>query len=472
MWVATPAAAHPPARFRNLVPSHYNGQVGSPHNPNDTTFHATNEAQLASDRFDGRDNMWTMRAAASATALFYEWYLCDPDATTIWDPPGLCERIAIDTTPTLSQAPPGVGQVAVFQAEWDIPPDLPFDATFTIHVRTAACREGPPSDPAHCVADRISIHFDDSSPLRQSPHPPTTAGQIAEPLHGGVIGNAGFTAVALTSDDDIGRLQFCLSHSRPGGAPWHPANDANPRTNCDPGSTRDLEPNDSPACAAVPTGANCWEAVLNPPDNAEFLLGIVEQDDLTDPVESGDGDCEGDMVDGDDTGDDCQLDKIYLTSAPSPPPPGGGTPGGGTGTGTGTGSGSGGAPGATCPGFETDPRNQVVGGQGDDDLHGTPGPDVICGLGGHDVIQGLEGGDVLMGGGGNDRLKGSAGGDRLRGQADGDILAGGSQGDRLLGGPGGDRCAGGPGRDGFGGCERTPGGLDRPQRGRWWMGAV
>jgi hypothetical protein len=468
LWNASPASAQPPARFRNLNPSHFNGQAGGHHDPN--SEHFTNESQIASDRFDGRDELLTMRAIASATARYYEWYLCNPDddAWTIWNRPEPCDRIAIDTTPTLSLPAPGVEQVATFEATLDILPGPPFANPSTRQFRTAACIEGPPSDPAHCVTDHIhGVHFDDGSPLRQAPHPPTTAGQITEPAHGGVVANAGFTAVAFTSVDDIGRLQFCLTHSEPGGPPWAPSSDANPRHNCHAGSARDSVPNDTPACAVVPPGAYCWEAILDPPDGAEFLLGIVEQDDPTAPVESGSGDCEGDTTVGttpaegeaDDTGDDCQFDKIYLTSVQNPPQPPSPGPGGGGGGGPG---GGGSNPGAFCPGFEGDVRNQVVGGQGGDELQGTPGPDVICGLGGPDVLRGLGDNDLLIGGGGVDQLKGSAGRDRLRGESGGDALAGGAQRDRLSGGRGSDRCAGGPGRDGFTGCERMPGALNRP----------
>lgn len=37
---------------------------------------------------------------------------------------------------------------------------------------------------------------------------------------------------------------------------------------------------------------------------------------------------------------------------------------------------------AVCPGFEDDPRNQVVGTSGNDELIGTARREVICGLGG------------------------------------------------------------------------------------------
>ena len=94
--------------------------------------------------------------------------------------------------------------------------------------------------------------------------------------------------------------------------------------------------------------------------------------------------------------------------------------------------------GATCPGFATDPRNQVVGTSGDDVLVGTGAADIICGRGGRDTLTGRGGNDLLLGAGGSDVLRGGLGNDRL---------FGGTGRDRLFGGPGRDLLHGGPGRD-------------------------
>lgn len=125
-----------------------------------------------------------------------------------------------------------------------------------------------------------------------------------------------------------------------------------------------------------------------------------------------------------------------------------------------------------CPGFEGDPRNDVIGTPGRDVLRGTGGRDIICGLGGNDLLIGRGGNDLLLGGsgadearggggndtarggGGRDELRGGPGDDRLFGQGDRDSLFGDAGKDRLDGGPGSDRCAGGPGRDTFRSCER------------------
>jgi hypothetical protein len=421
----TPAAAHEPGDLLNLHPSHFNGDDRN-HGPDieggvDGDAGETNEAQYASDRFDGLDQLYNMRAVATADALYYEWYQCE--ATSSAFDPTTCQQIARDTTPTLTTPPPGVPQAAVFEATYDIPPNLQFARTF----RTIACIDMPPSPP-HCRGDRTVVHFDDASSM--SDHPATDSGQLIQPTHGAAVTNSGFTAVGYTSEGDLGRILFCLDA---GTGPGRPEN-VSPSLGCDQGSASDPTPDDSPGCTSVPAGVDCWEATTDPPDNAEFSLGIVEQDDPAARVSSGAGDCEGDTFvggDGTNEGDDCQLDKIYVTSlAVLPGPPAA----------------------ATCPGFREAPH-QVVGGPEADTLQGTPNRDVICGLGGGDVLRGLGKGDVLIGGEGDDRLIGKAGPDQLRGGSGSDLLRGGKGKDRLTGGSGMDRCAGGPG-GGLPRCER------------------
>jgi Ca2+-binding RTX toxin-like protein len=116
----------------------------------------------------------------------------------------------------------------------------------------------------------------------------------------------------------------------------------------------------------------------------------------------------------------------------------------------------------TCPGFASDPRNQVVGTAGDDVLIGTAGRDIICGRGGNDTIRGLAGSDLLKGGAGRDLVvagrghdivRGGSGADVLRGSRGSDTLRGGRGSDRLNGGLGIDSCAGGPGVDTIVNCE-------------------
>ena len=132
-----------------------------------------------------------------------------------------------------------------------------------------------------------------------------------------------------------------------------------------------------------------------------------------------------------------------------------------------------------CSGFEGDPRNQIRGTAGPDELIGTPGPDIICGLGGNDVLVGQGKGDILIGGAGADVLRGKGdndslrggkgkdslyggpGSDVLKGQGSSDLLVGNDGGDVLNGGGGDDRLKGGKGRDhlnGGGGFDRGIGG--------------
>jgi hypothetical protein len=309
-----------------------------------------------------------------------------------------------------------VDQVAVFEATYDVTSSFQHGKTF----RTAACIDGPPPapGPGHCRTDRTVVHFDNAQDT--SDHTATDGGHITQPVHGQAVANSGFSAVAFTSETDIGRILFCLDI----GTSATQAENASPSNGCDAPGARDPVPDDSPACSSVPAGADCWEVTIDPPDNSEFSLGIVEQDDPTNPVSSGNGDCEGDTFEGGDgsnDGDDCQLDKIYVTSVtspspppppPPPPPPGPESPSPGSAT--------------ACPRFESDPRRQIIGTSAADTLVGSPGPDVICGLGGSDVLRGRRGDDLLLGGRGSDQLRG---------------------------GPGEDRCRGGPGRDVKSSCE-------------------
>jgi Ca2+-binding RTX toxin-like protein len=87
--------------------------------------------------------------------------------------------------------------------------------------------------------------------------------------------------------------------------------------------------------------------------------------------------------------------------------------------------------GPTCPGFEGDSRNQIV---------GTPGPDVLVGTTDDDIICGLGGKDTLRGRLGNDKIKGGAGDDLMKGGGGDDALNGGKGPDTAFGNAGTDRC--------------------------------
>jgi Ca2+-binding RTX toxin-like protein len=100
--------------------------------------------------------------------------------------------------------------------------------------------------------------------------------------------------------------------------------------------------------------------------------------------------------------------------------------------------------------------NDMVGGEGNDQINGYSGDDVISGGGGNDVLHGGEGGDVVSGDAGNDilhgeygndSLSGGAGDDQIFGHGDNDTLSGGDGNDELQGGQGNDTLTGGAGDD-------------------------
>ena len=111
------------------------------------------------------------------------------------------------------------------------------------------------------------------------------------------------------------------------------------------------------------------------------------------------------------------------------------------------GGGGGGTPDPTCPGYENDPRNQIVGTAGADNFVGTDGDDIICGLAGNDTLAGGGGNDLLLGGAGADILRGGPGADTLKGGRGNDTLYGGRGNDILRGGLGNDILNGGRGND-------------------------
>jgi Ca2+-binding RTX toxin-like protein len=116
-----------------------------------------------------------------------------------------------------------------------------------------------------------------------------------------------------------------------------------------------------------------------------------------------------------------------------------------------------------CPGYEGDPRNDVVGTAASETLIGTAGADIICGRAGNDTLIGRGGRDLLLGGRGADLLRGGARADRLLGGRGRDVVRGGRGSDRLFGGPRGDALFGGRGSDfmnggsGFDRCVGGPG---------------
>ncbi len=95
----------------------------------------------------------------------------------------------------------------------------------------------------------------------------------------------------------------------------------------------------------------------------------------------------------------------------------------------------------------TSAADTLIGGAGDDVIHGLGGNDRLRGGDGNDILVGGPGKDRLRGGAGDDLLEGGGGRDRLRGSGGNDVLEGGEGRDRLRGGPGDDILRGGPGND-------------------------
>jgi Ca2+-binding RTX toxin-like protein len=113
-------------------------------------------------------------------------------------------------------------------------------------------------------------------------------------------------------------------------------------------------------------------------------------------------------------------------------------------------------------------RDVIWGGGGDDAIYGGLGNDLICGGPGSDLIHGGRGNDIADGGPGTDRVYGDLGDDRvLGGGGDGDEVGGGLGIDTLNGGPGSfdlvhgdygyDRMDGGPGRGDIASFATDPG---------------
>lgn len=98
----------------------------------------------------------------------------------------------------------------------------------------------------------------------------------------------------------------------------------------------------------------------------------------------------------------------------------------------------------------------LVGGAGDDSLHGggandtlegEEGADFLSGGGGNDTLTGSSGRDRLFGGPGNDSIEGRGGSDIINAGAGNDVVSGGNGNDRVIAGTGNDFVDGGPGRD-------------------------
>ncbi|SFF97584.1 Hemolysin-type calcium-binding repeat-containing protein, partial [Roseobacter denitrificans OCh 114] len=87
------------------------------------------------------------------------------------------------------------------------------------------------------------------------------------------------------------------------------------------------------------------------------------------------------------------------------------------------------------------------GGNGNDDLEGGDGNDIMYGGAGNDEMEGGDGDDLLIGNDGNDRMEGGLGNDMFRGGTGVDIIDGDEGDDEAFGGDGNDILRGGDGND-------------------------
>ncbi|MEP3298259.1 MAG: endo alpha-1,4 polygalactosaminidase [Pseudoruegeria sp.] len=95
----------------------------------------------------------------------------------------------------------------------------------------------------------------------------------------------------------------------------------------------------------------------------------------------------------------------------------------------------------------TSGADELISGDGNDELSGLKGNDVLIGNDGDDTLSGGAGSDELFGGDGQDTLSGNRGADYLEGGTGSDLLYGGKGHDDLSGGQGDDDLHGGKGLD-------------------------
>ena len=473
-----PAGAHvPPDNNVNFNPDEFNGD-------GDPASFDTKEGEIPSDAEDGFGTTYELRAVADSQTAFYEWYDCS-DSSNPSLTGSACAPIATDTTGDAAPTPPGEGTALSFTGSYNIPSTSdggPRD-WYGITCSADANTGGPPFDTSHCLPNDVptadfepaggcalaapaqtcvaDVHPDDAqTTVGTHPHAATTSGRIANfvtatrnftqvEAHGAGLKNGdSLTVIAFTSAGGVDAVQVCMDQfsddetpndGTPGGAPTGTG------TGCThSGTDTSSTPGGGAGChASAPTaaGGDCWAVTIGVPNaNAVFGVSLVEYNDGADPEGStfGTGDCAGSTVTAD--GDDCQLDKVYVTTtsageSAAPPPPAPTPPG--------------------PPGPPTPPRPPArnlcdpnrAGANGNELILGTGGPDQLCGFGGDDTLRGKRGRDTLRGGTGNDVLSGGKGQDNLRGGSGDDSMRGGRGKDTLRGASGSDVARGGKGKD-------------------------
>jgi Ca2+-binding RTX toxin-like protein len=486
---STPAAAHvPPDNNTNFNPDEFNGNghVGiaggatAHRDPAEEAPGQTKEAEILSDNQDGFGTTFQLRGVADNQASFYEWYDCADGGNPSLPGGGVagCAPIATDTSGDPSPTPPGEGPALAFSGEYNIPASS--EASLPRDVYGIACAQdaragGPPFDTSHCIAGDVpapvaaregscaftgdvaagvcvaDVHMDDAQGNgHTTAQGQTQAGRIqaivttsttfsGDAVHGAGLKNGEApTFIVFTSPGGVDAVQICMD----AGSDDEAANDQAPNGTgggcTHSGTDTSPTPGGGAGCnAGAPTqaGGDCFAVTVDTP-NANRVWGVsaIEYEDPNagEGTTFGTGDCAGSTVSND--GDDCQLDKIYVTTTaqgeaivqppppPPPPPPGrGGTR-------------------RLCN------RNRPNA-NGPEILIGTNGPDQICGFGGKDTLRGKNGPDTLRGGPGKDVLAGSRGKDNLRGGGGADTMRGGSGADTLRGGGGNDIARGGGGND-------------------------
>jgi hypothetical protein len=463
--MASPAGAHvPPDNNANFNPDEWNGDgqaaLGAGHGPDPDPAN-TKEGEVPSDAEDGFGTTYELRAVADSQTAFYEWYDCTEDSN-----PSLtgaaCAPIATDTTPDAAPAPPGEGTAASFTGSYNIPSTSdggPRD-WYGIACNSDANTGGPPFDTSHCIANDVvppnfegdcglvtpipqtclaNLHPDDAQTT--SDHTATTAGRIANfvtasrnftqvEAHGAGLKNGdSLTVIAFTSAGGVDAVQVCMDQFSDDETPndLAPAGEGGAGTCTHTGTDTSPTPGGGTGCdAAAPTaaGGDCWSVTIGVPNaNTVFGVSLIEIRDTNDAEGAtfGTGDCSGAVLAAADTGDDCQLDKVYVTTtaageagapapapAPTPAPPG---PAPGT-------------PGNPITGAAllcdrsrpSSPQSEIViGDHRKNRICGFEGNDTLRGLGNNDTLVGGANNDTLAGGPGRDLGKGGGGVDRCRG---------------------------------------------------------
>jgi Ca2+-binding RTX toxin-like protein len=505
-----PASAHTPTRNnQHFSPEEFNGDgdggctaAGGVHcdpaggaDPSPTT----KEAEILSDATDGFGEAYELRSVSDTTATFYEWYSCTNGQNPTL-PGSACQPIATDTTADVSAAPPGSPVLHAWSGSWNIGAAGGQEGT-PRDIHGSACASdartgGPPTDTSHCILGTVNqtgggdagstfannVHLDDSS--TSADHTNTSSGRIHMLIDGsgtdqrvfsdvavhgaGLRNGQTLTIIGYTSSPSVDAVGFCFDQptnstipngrapdgTGGGGSCTHFISDltgtAGGGTGCH-------------ALAPAVSGADCWTAAISFPNaNAEFGLSMIEFDDgnAADGItESGSGDCALDTAPDPTTdGDDCQLDKIFVTTTISGETVPGATP----------------SP-TTSPTTPPPPAGACDGTSGDDILLGTNGPDFCRGFGGDDIIRTFLAEDVANGGSGDDTIRLGGANDVGRGGTGNDLVTGGKTNDTIrLGagddigkgdggsdaifcGPGNDVASGGSGHRDFasGNCEVT-----------------